>query len=140
VIYGVGLAVWLSGAAWLYLQYLAAPVRTAFGQQPHPSQPLWLELHGAAAMAALLVLGTLLPGHVPGGWKRRWSRWSGGGLLGVSALLILSGWGLYYVGDDRWRAGLSLAHSVIGLPLPLLLVVHIARRRKGKPKAAPRVR
>ncbi|HEX4497872.1 MAG TPA: hypothetical protein VIE43_19515 [Thermoanaerobaculia bacterium] len=131
-IYGAGLAVWISGAVWLYLQYLAAPIHTPFGQQPHPSQPVWLEIHGAAAMAALLVLGTLLTVHVPGGWTRRWSRPSGATLLGVCGLLVLTGWGLYYVGDDRWRSGLSLAHSLIGLPLPLLLVLHVTRRRKRR--------
>ena len=133
-IYIVGIAVWLSGAAWLYLQYLAPPIQSAFGAQTHPSQPLWLKIHGAAAMASLLVLGSLLAAHVPGGWRRKLSRPSGGTLIGLSAVLVLTAWGLYYAGDEQLRSWLSVAHWALGLPLPLLLVFHVTRKKRRAKK------
>src|SRR5450755_4430054 len=69
-VYSAGLAVWISGVVWLYFRYLATPVATDLGPSPHPAQAVAMKIHGAAAMAILLVVGTLLTVHVPAGWRQ----------------------------------------------------------------------
>ena len=87
LLYGVFAVLWLTGAVWLY--------------QPHP---FWLKVHGVAAMAFLMSFGALLLEHVPTGWDLNEHRPSGGSLLGASGVLILTGWGLYYFGNEEKRS------------------------------------
>ena len=128
-------AVFASGAAWAGLHWFAR-VEGEFGPQFHPAEPWLLKAHGAAAMAVLIVLGTLLPIHVQRGWQAGHNRFSGAGLLAVFGVLILSGYGLYYIGEENVRACASLAHTWIGLALPAILAWHIIRghrlRRLGQ--------
>lgn len=116
---------WLSGAAWLYLK------------QPddiHPVQPFLMKLHGAAAILFLLVFGGLWVTHIPAGWQQNDRRPSGSWLTGVNAILIITGWGLYYMGGESARHFASFVHGAVGLVLPVLLVVHIlAARRSSLP-------
>lgn len=97
------------------------PIQGRFGPAPNPSEIWLLRLHGAAAMATLLVLGTLLPTHVLRFWKQGRNRPAGLGLVVVMSLLIVSGYGLYYFGGATIRAWTRDAHIVIGLlALPAL--------------------
>jgi hypothetical protein len=85
-------------------------------------------------MPAFLVLfGTLLPTHVQPGWRQKRQRPSGLSLITASAILALSGWGLYYVGQETLRNATSILHSVIGVVAPLLIEVHVRadRRKRG---------
>ncbi len=120
----IGTVLALSGAAWLAIGWLGA------GAQPAAPAGWWrpfsLQLHGAAAMAALLVLGALVPLHVLPSWRSQRNRASGLALCTVMAVLIVSAYGLYYSGDDRWRAALSGVHSWLGLAAPLLIAVRLA--------------
>jgi hypothetical protein len=127
LLYGVLGALWVSGAAWLYLQYLA-PAGADFGA--HPAQPLWMKLHGLAAMAFLIILGALLPSHVAPGWPKKRQRRSGVALLSLLGVLALSGWGLYYLSDEQGRHGLSLLHWGLGLAGPLFCLAHILKAKK----------
>lgn len=131
---GTGL-VFITGAAWAGLHWFAA-VEGEFGPDFHPAEPWLLKAHGAAAMAVLVLLGTLLPIHVKRGWQARHNRLSGGSLLAFFGLLTLSGYGLYYLGEENARAVTSLAHIWIGLALPAVLAWHIVRgyhlRRTGR--------
>jgi len=114
----------LSGLGWLICHYW---LRSAgpFGLAPHPSEPWWLRLHGAAAMGFLVVFGALLPGHVTYGWRHRLNRGSGAAILGGVTLLVLSGYGLYYVVGDSLRSLVSTLHWVIGLAACGLLALHV---------------
>jgi hypothetical protein len=121
--YGVGLGVWLSGAIWLAFHYfVAAPGR--FGPMPDPLEPWWLRLHGAFAFAALWLLGSLSTVHVAREWRAGRKRPTGIALVGVLAWLILSGYLLYYVGDDSLRDSVSVLHWSIGLACPVLFAWH----------------
>jgi hypothetical protein len=104
---------WLSGAVWLYLS------------MEDPSRPLWMKIHGAAAMAFLVIFGTLLVRHVPAAWEQNRERPSGAWLLGMCGTLILTGWGLYYFGNDQIRHWTSLLHGYLGLIFPLLIAFHV---------------
>jgi cation transport ATPase len=92
-----------------------------------------LRLHGAAAMAMLVLLGALLPLHVRVGWRRRRNRASGAVMLVSNAILVVTAFGLYYTGSETLRQWTSDLHLAIGLGLPVLLAGHIVlgRRTRG---------
>lgn len=130
-LYIVSGILWFSGAIWLYLRYFGQ-LSGEYGPESNPAQPLWLKVHGAAAMAFLIVFGTLLGHHVPLGWRQKSQRPSGGILIGLCGVLILTGWGLYYLGNERLRHWTSLTHCILGIASPLVLIVHI--RLAARPK------
>lgn len=123
-------AVLATGVLWLVFHYFVR-VAGEFGDAPHPLESWWLQLHGAAAMASLLVLGSLVRGHIINGWKAGRHRLSGGVVAAVAATLVASGWALYYVGSEDVRPLISVAHWVVGVSGALALPLHIrlARRR-----------
>lgn len=127
-LYGVATILWLSGALWLYFHYFGQ-TQGNYGPQNSALLSPTLKIHGAAAMAFLIALGSLLTTHVPLGWRQKIQRPSGASLLTASAVLILSGWGLYYIGQDQWREWTSAVHSMIGLLFPLMIVAHVSLRR-----------
>ena len=117
-------ALWLIARTWLV-------IAGEFGDSPHPLEHWSLQLHGAAAMIFLLTLGSLVRGHVRTGWTMQRSRPSGISLLIASAVLIASGWGLYYVGNESARLWVARVHEWIGFGGPLLIAFHIAGRRRA---------
>jgi hypothetical protein len=119
----------LSGLGWLILHNFGQ-VQGEFGPETNPLEPWMLRLHGAAVIAALMSLGTLLLVHVWRGWSYRSQRVLGLSLAAVTALLILSGYLLYYVGNDVARSWASTIHWVIGLVgLPLFVLHYRAGKR-----------
>src|SRR5215472_11574125 len=98
-LYLVGGLLALSGVGWLICHYWLR----ALGPAPHPLEVWWLRLHGAAMVGFLILFGALLPGHVKQGWRQGLNRRSGLPLLIATALLILSGYGLYYIVSDQLR-------------------------------------
>ena len=129
----------VSGAAWLVLHYFLAE-SGPYGPQIHPLEPWMMRVHGAAAMAGLVVYGALLPVHVRRAWSIRRNIVPGIGLLALMLLLTLGGYLLYYAGGENTRALVSLAHWIPGLLVAPLLVWHIiagrARARAGQMAAA----
>jgi hypothetical protein len=119
LLYVVIALLWLSGAVWIYLY------------ETSPSRPLWMKIHGAAAMVFLILFGTLLMQHVPEGWRQDRQRSSGVSLLGLCGLLIVTGWGLYYWGDDTLRQWTTVIHTGVGLALPVLIWLHVWLGRRS---------
>jgi len=132
----------VTGVLWLAFHYLVR-VEGELGEVRHPLEPWWLKLHGAAAMIFLMILGSLARGHIRMGWKARRNRRSGATLAAVSAVLIVTGWALYYVGSESARPWISAAHWGLGLFVPLFTITHVvfgrrarrAREREQKPPA-----
>jgi hypothetical protein len=58
------------------------------------------------------------------GWKNRYQRYIGIALTAAFAILILSGYMLYYVGDEGLRDWTSIIHWVLGLAAPTLFIWH----------------
>jgi hypothetical protein len=100
------------------------------GEATSPLAAASMKVHGAAAMVALIVLGSVLPGHVQRAWKARMSRATGAVLLAANAVLIASGYALYYAGDEWLRAIASPLHWVVGLLLPVAMGAHLWERRR----------
>jgi hypothetical protein len=117
----------ITGLAWASLHYFgdAAGVdaRAAL-----PFNAFMMKVHGGAAMAALLGLGSLLPQHVPRGWSAKLNRKSGVATLAVASLLVLTGYLLYYSGDEFFRQLASYVHLGAGLAFAGSLVFHILRK------------
>ncbi|WP_211464894.1 hypothetical protein [Collimonas silvisoli] len=123
-IYLIGAILFLSGLGWLIAHnFLAAPGE--FGDAHHPSEPWWLRLHGAAAMGFLMVIGSLLPGHIASAWRLRKNHRSGLFMLALVAVLLLTGYGLYYAGDEQSRPWISLIHWIAGTAAAAGLWLHI---------------
>ena len=114
----------MSGIAWLVCHYALSG-----NGAPHPAEPLWLEIHGAAGMFGLVLFGMLFATHMQRAWALGRGRASGGTLAVAFAVLAVSGYGLYYVGDDDARAWIGAAHWVIGLAFPTVFAIHVARLR-----------
>ena len=113
-----------SGILWVLFHYLVAK-QGEFGRIPHPLEKVWLEIHGAMAMLALLTLGSLLLVHMWRAWMLKKNRWSGGTLFAFNLFLIVTGYCLYYLGNEHLRAQISLLHWGTGMLLPFFLIVHV---------------
>lgn len=123
----------LSGALWLVFHYFFR-VEGEFGTSPHPLEYWWLRLHGAAAMVSLIVIGSMLPVHVRRAWELRKNIATGLMTVSVLALLVTTGYALYYFAGGSSRAAISAMHWIVGLTLPIALAWHVWRGRL-KPKS-----
>lgn len=128
-VYAVGVLLWLSGVLWLLFHYFLQR-KGPFGPEPSPLEPWLLRVHGALAFAALWTFGMAWSAHVVAGWSTGRHRFSGGGAVGLLVALVLSGYLLYYLIDDKWRYWASIAHWGLGLGLPLVFAVHILQGRR----------
>jgi hypothetical protein len=128
-LYVVLALIFLTGVAWAYWNYLAASPGD-FGM----SAKAWaMKIHGAAAMAVLILVGMLLNEHMRLAWRARRNRANGSIFLSAFAFLTITGYGLYYAGGERLRAWTSWVHLAIGLVLPILLLIHILLGRRTRP-------
>jgi hypothetical protein len=116
-----------TGSYWALIRYFGAP--------PWLSEPLLMKIHGGAAMAALVLIGGLVPGHIAVGWALRRSRPSGTTLLAICGLLAVTGFLLYYTGDEAARDASSYVHLALGIFLPIALGVHLIANPSCQPAA-----
>ena len=117
-----------SGLAWWLLDHFGR-IDGEFGPAPHPAQAWLLRVHGAAAFASLIVLGTLLPVHVKRAWRAAKNRRSGTLLLCLISVQVGTGYALYYA-DERLRTLAGQVHFALGVALPALLALHIFLGRR----------
>lgn len=134
----VALGLWSSGTLWLlFHHFFERPGQ--FGSRPHPLESWWLSLHGAFGLAAIWTFGWLWSAHITKGWATGRQRWSGGLLVVILGGLTVSGYLLYYVGQEQLRALTSLLHWSAGLAAPIPFLLHRLRerdrRRPGPPAA-----
>jgi hypothetical protein len=131
-LYGVGLGLLGSGVGWIITHYFFMQTGP-FGRTPSALEPWWLRVHGAAMPLFLVLFGALLPGHIAVGWRLRRLHRSGALVLGAVALLAVTGWCLYYIGDDGPHAWIGVLHWSLGLAAAAALVAHALppSRRRG---------
>ena len=125
----VGAGVWASGVAWLIAHYLLRS-QDAFGLPRNASEPVWLAIHGAFAYASVWTGGMLWALHVVKAWRARRHRISGATMFGALTVLIVSGYLLYYVADDRARSLISWIHWLVGLLLPVAYLIHRIKKSR----------
>lgn len=128
-VYAATAALALSGLLWLvYHFFFETP--GDFGPQIHPMEPWMLRVHGAAAMAGLIVYGSLLPIHIRRAWTLRRNIVLGVGLIAIMLMLTVTGYLLYYAGGEQSRGVISAVHWIVGLVVPLLLLWHVISGRR----------
>ena len=88
-----------------------------------------LVVHGFAANFFVMLFGAVMPTHIKAGWKNKRNRLSGGLMVAVMALLLVSGLFLYY--GDVTRDAALWVHWVIGCGLVLLFPLHFIRGRRA---------
>jgi hypothetical protein len=129
-----GTTLWLSGGAWLLLHFYGR-IQGEFGPEMNPLEPWMMKAHGLVLIPALLGIGGMFVAHIPKGWTHVHQRVAGVALCALLAVLIISGYMLYYVGDEALRGWSSLIHWALGLGLPAIFIWHYlnglrARRRQ----------
>jgi len=127
MLYAASLSLFVSGSAWAWLHHLDE-VGTADENLLRLKQPL-IAIHGISAMTFVLLLGTLLSGHVRRAWYAHKNRGNGVVFLSAVGLLTLTEYALYYLSNETTRRIVSQCHLWLGLAAPILLFWHI---RKGR--------
>ena len=123
----------VSGAAWLALHY---SLGGGGGELPHPAEPWLMRLHGAAVFAALFAAGVMAGHHIPAAWRQarrpRHAAQRRSGLLicASAALVVLTGYALYYLVPEALRPALGWLHAGAGTGLVVAGGWHGARRRR----------
>jgi hypothetical protein len=126
-VYAVGALLLVTGLAWLALHYV---VGAGAGEMPHPLEAWALRLHGLAAFGGLFILGVLAAAHLPHGWRlsrrHRWAhqRRTGLALCVLAAVLVLSGYLLYYFAPEAVRPSLGWLHAGVGVAMALAVALH----------------
>ena len=133
LLYSVLTVLFFSGVAWACLNYYSI----APGEFAAAAKSLALKIHGAAAMAILVLIGMLLTAHVRFAWRAGRNRINGSIFLGAFAILIITGYGLYYAGAENLRASASWIHLAVGLALPGLLLIHVLLGKRTRPDVRP---
>jgi cytochrome c biogenesis protein CcdA len=127
-IYAAFAVLFLTGTGWLVADW----------QKNISSDEIWqqtaaylLMMHGGAAMATLLLLGALIPVHVLRSWRSGNNLITGSVMITLNTLLIVTAFGLYYLGSETVRPWMSWIHIAAGFSVPLLFALHIflGRRR-----------
>ena len=138
-LYGTSSTLLISGVVWVVLHRVSLAHEGVMTSWSARLEPWLLTLHGAAAMAFLVVLGALLPTHIIKGMATRKNLLSGLVLLGVIGLLTITGYALYYLGSDTARSVASLLHTWVGVSAPAFLLWHLLDHEK-RPAARSRSR
>lgn len=131
-----GTGLWLTGGGWLLLHYYGQ-TEGEFGPEMNPLEPWMMKLHGLFLIPALLGIGAMFVAHIPKGWDHRAQRVAGVVLTTALAVLVTTGYLLYYAGGEALREWSSRIHWTIGLALPATFLWHyingqLVRRRRAK--------
>jgi predicted small integral membrane protein len=127
-LYAAFAVLFVTGAGWLLADQMT---EAASGEEWQMAAAYLLMTHGGAAMATLLLLGALVPLHVRRGWRASRNRITGTTMVTFNAALILTAFGLYYLGSEALRPWSSRLHIGVGLALPVLFLVHVLVGRRS---------
>jgi len=126
-VYALCALLWGSGVAWLVL-HLAFQGHNEFGALPNPWEAPLLRVHGLLAVGGVFLLGWLAAAHVGARWSALRNRNSGLFLLVTAAVLVASGYALYY-STGALHQGAALVHEWLGALAILAALAHWWRRR-----------
>jgi Na+/H+ antiporter NhaC len=124
--YAVFSVLLLSGAAWLVADW-QKDADEAWQQ----AAANLLMIHGGAAMLALMALGALIPLHLLRAWRARKNLVSGITVATINTVLIVTAFGLYYLGSETVRPWMSWIHIGGGFSLALMIPLHIVLGRRA---------
>ena len=104
---------WFTGCGWLIAHFLLQQ-QNEFGIGRSPWESPLLHVHGIVAVAGAFLLGWIASRHIVEGWRQRRNRVSGLVLASVAAILVISGYALYYVSNDASHLVIASAHELLG--------------------------
>lgn len=100
-----------------------------------------IKLHGFATLLFLITFGMLTSTHLSFNWQVKKNRRKSGLILTALLLgLIISGYLLYYLGDEDWRNYTSYFHWISGIICSVFFIFHFATKSKRKSKKKSLVR
>lgn len=120
---------WLSGSGFYILKTFFMQ-EGEFGPESHPLQYLFLQAHGASSFVMMLMYGFMLGSHIKFAWKKKPIASLDIILMCIPALLMITGYLLYYIAGEYSREIVGLIHLGLGLILPFMLIAHIISHRK----------
>jgi hypothetical protein len=122
-------ALWLTGCLWLYLDQFNAK-HGQFGTMPHPLESPILLAHGIVAILSMYLFGWITARHILRLWSGGLRRPSGGALGAVLIILVISGFALFFLVDDRLQHGAAVVHEVLGLAVTVFAIEHWFFRKR----------
>ena len=131
-LYGAISVLVATGLVWL-LAHFVMHAASSFGDSVSPAEPIAMKLHGAGAMAAFFLVGSILNGHIRRALRGHRNHVSGWIMVTLMAFLSLTGYGLYYLVGESNHALWSALHWVPGCLLAFVLIAHVwlGRRTRG---------
>ena len=126
-IYAAFAVLFLTGAGWFVADWQKDVSSDEIWQQVAANM---LMVHGGAAMLALMMIGALIPLHLLRSWRAKKNRVTGSVMATFSAVLIVTAFGLYYLGSEAVRPWISWIHIGAGLLLALMFPLHIVLGRR----------
>lgn len=111
----------ISGVAWLIADFYGSDFTNYLSYEVKSYS---MKIHGAVAMLFLILVGTLIRDHVLAGISLKKNQKSGLPLIIICLILIITGYLLYYLGDEVWRNYTSIIHSVLGLIFIFVFFFH----------------
>jgi cytochrome c biogenesis protein CcdA len=121
-LYAAFAALVLTGAGWFVADWQKDPSGDEIWQQIAANM---LMVHGGVAMLTLLMLGALIPLHILRAWRAAKNRISGSIMATLNVALILTAFGLYYLGSENLRPWISWTHIGAGVCLAVWLPMHV---------------
>ncbi|SFN98066.1 hypothetical protein SAMN05216330_1011130 [Bradyrhizobium sp. Ghvi] len=128
-LYATFAALVLTGAGWLVSDWQKDVAGDEIWQQIAANL---LMVHGGMAMLALLLLGALIPLHVQRSWRSGQNLGSGSVMAAINAVLIMTAFGLYYLGSEAVRPFMSWIHLGAGFALAMMLPLHVWLGRRAR--------
>jgi hypothetical protein len=126
-VYALSALLWGSGVLWLVLHF-GFSQQGPFGALPNPWEPTLMRVHGLLAVGAVFLLGWIGGGHILVRWSGARNRHSGVVLAGSGALLIASGYALYYC-TGLLHDIASATHEWLGVAAVSMALAHWWRAR-----------
>lgn len=135
-LYAAFAILFLTGAGWLVADWQKNVAGDEAWQQ---AAAYLLMVHGGTAMLALLLIGALIPVHLLRSWRRGMNRVSGTIMVLFNGVLIVTAFGLYYLGSEALRPWISWIHLGVGFALALMFPLHVWLGRRDRAHAGTRL-
>ncbi|MFZ9641996.1 MAG: hypothetical protein ACO29L_00945 [Candidatus Methylopumilus sp.] len=113
----------ITGVWWIMLSEVMASMNLKLIHQV-------LIIHGITATICLMIFGSIMTQHIRIAWQLNKNRVSGGASATVFVLLILTGLGLYYAGEEQ-QSFFEWSHIAVGLLIVFLVPVHIVLGKRA---------
>ena len=132
-LYAAFAALVVTGAGWLLADWQK---NIAADESWQEIAATLLMLHGGTAMLTLLLLGALVPVHLLRAWRSRKNRVSGSIMAAFNAVLIVTAFGLYYLGSEAVRHWMSWIHLGAGFAMAMMFPLHVWLGRQDPARTA----